>query len=224
MIAAVFANGRVKDSDWLRRQIEGVGLVVCADGGTYHALKLGRMPDVVIGDIDSLSDEVRSALTAWGTRFVLHGVRKDETDAELALRYCVERGTERILFIGALGGRLDHALANVLLLAAEEFRSVPIVLLDDRTKVTLCRNWCQLSGSPGDIVSLLPWGGDVRGVWTEGLEYPLREETLSFGLARGVSNIMLGDAASVGLESGLLLIVHRMGPFGSEGGLCDDGS
>ena len=211
MRAVVFANGRLESNAAIRRAVRPDDLLVCADGGTRNALALGVRPHVVIGDADSVAPQLRLELEETGTRFIVYPTRKDETDAEIALSYCIDQGADSILFLGALGGRLDHALANLLLLGSSELGSIPIRILDGDVAIELCRKRSDIEGSLGDIVTLLPWGGDVTGVVTEGLEYPLRDEALRFGLARGVSNVMTGTAASVSVNSGLLLVYHQSG-------------
>lgn len=209
MKAVVVANGEIKDVERVLNTISPDDLIVCADGGTANALALRLRPQVVIGDVDSVSPELRRELEGEGVQFIVCSPRKDETDAELALRYCVEYGANHILFFGALGGRLDHTLANLLLLADPTWRAVPIRIVDGRVSVELCSSRCEITGKAGDIVSLLPWGGDVTGIQTEGLEYPLNDEMLFFGPARGMSNVMLGDRAIVTVGSGSLLVVHQ---------------
>lgn len=208
MDAIVVANGEIEN---VERAVRGVGadtLIVCADGGVSNALALGLRPHVVVGDLDSISPELRGELQRDGVQFIAYPSRKDETDAELALRYCIARGAKSILFIGALGRRLDHSLANLLLLADPMWRSASVRIIDGQATIELCSSRCEISGRPGDIVSLLPLGGDAKGVRTEGLEYPLNDETLLFGPARGVSNVMLSNRAVITVREGLVLVIH----------------
>jgi thiamine pyrophosphokinase len=206
--AVVVANGEMGDTNLVLEEIGPDDLIVCADGGTLNALALGLRPQVVVGDVDSISSDLRHDLEAQGTRFIVHSPHKDETDTELALKYCVEQAVSGILFLGALGGRLDHMLANLLLLADPAWRSVPILVMDGPVSVHLCSVRCEIFGQAGDVVSLLPWGGDAKGIRTDGLEYPLHGETLFLGSARGVSNVMLGGRAVVMVDKGLLLVIH----------------
>jgi thiamine pyrophosphokinase len=209
MRAVLVANGEIHVVEHILDTIGPNDLIVCADGGAARALALGLTPQVVIGDTDSMSPEVRRELEEAGTHFVVCSPSKDETDSELAMHYCVEQGASHILFLGALGDRLDHTLANLLLLAEPTWRAVSVRIMDGNVSVELCSSRCEITGKPGDIVSLLPWGGEVTGVQTSGLQYPLEDEPLPFGAARGVSNVMLGKHAVVTIRSGLLLVVHQ---------------
>jgi thiamine pyrophosphokinase len=189
--------------------------VVAADGGASRALDLGCRPDVVVGDGDSLGEAGLARLRAAGIALELAPVAKDESDTELAVLAAVRRGAERLTLLGALGGpRLDHALANVWLLAHPALAGVHVVILDGRTRVRLLTAGpagpavAVIAGRPGDLVTLLPFGEDALGVTTSGLAYPLDCELLRVGPARGLSNVRTGPDACVSLRSGRLLVVE----------------
>jgi thiamine pyrophosphokinase len=208
--ATIIAAGQTdKEEDWRRWVREG-DLIIGADGGAGRALAWGLIPHWVIGDMDSLREGDRTVLTAHGCQFVEHPRAKDETDLELALTFAAERGAHEIVILGALGGRLDHTLANVLLLALPAFDESSIRIVDGDQEALLIRNGqaTAIAGKPGDLVSLLPLGGDVRGVTTSGLAWALEGDTLCFGFSRGVSNQMTAPAARVQIEAGYLLVIH----------------
>ena len=211
MKAIIIANGQIHDSDFYRSLIAPTDLVICADGGAQQALALGLQPQVVVGDLDSLDESLRFRLEKMHCQLIVHPTRKDETDLELALRYATEHGVDEILILGALGGRLDHALANVLLLALPELRSVKAKILDGRQEIFLIREEALVEGQVGDTLSLLPLTEEVTGIYTEGLEYPLENGTLYLGPARGVSNTLTAPQARVRVGQGLLLavIIHN---------------
>lgn len=208
MHALIFANGELDSADCPR----DVDLVLCADGGIQHAKALGIWPDVVIGDLDSLPDRERETLEAHDVRFVKHPRAKDETDLELALLYAAERGAQRITVLGVRGGRLDHELGNVLLLAHPGVRGIDVRLQAGQQEAMLIVGERAMSGTAGDLLSLLPVGGDVHGITTEGLEYALRDGTLKLGPARGLSNVFTRSAVTVRVTSGLLLAIHTRQP------------
>ena len=181
---------------------------MCADGGARHALALGLRPDSVVGDMDSLGESDRAQLEAMGTRLVIHPPAKDETDLELALLMAAQEGAAEVVVLGAFGGRLDQAIANVLLLTLPELKDIPARLVDGEQEAFIIRERAVIEGRPGDTLSLISLGGDAQGVSAQGLLYPLRGETLSFGPARGVSNVFVAPVARVTLRRGLLLAVH----------------
>jgi thiamine pyrophosphokinase len=183
-------------------------LVVCADGGAHNAARLGILPNVVVGDLDSLSESEQKRLQRLGCLFAVHPAEKDETDLELALLYAIQAGAEVVTIIGVFGGRPDHELANLLLLSDRRFAAAELRMRSRQWEVVLCRDHAVVQGAPEDTVSLIPVTQSVRGVWTEGLLYPLHGETLPRGPARGVSNIMLGVTAHVRVASGLVYVFH----------------
>jgi thiamine pyrophosphokinase len=213
MRAIIIAGGQAGDSGW-RNWVQDGDWIIGADGGAGRALAWGLVPHLVIGDMDSLRDEDQAVLEARGCRFVEHPRAKDETDLELALRYAAREGALEIVVLGALGGRLDHTLANVLLLTLPVLDGVSVRIADGVGETLLLRGGraVTLRGSAGDLVSLLPLGGDAGGVRTSGLAWALRGDTLRFGLSRGVSNEMTSHEARIELEEGLLLVVHGPPP------------
>lgn len=203
--------------------------VIAADYGAHHARAWGWPLHQLVGDLDSLSPDEASALRESGLPVLVAPRAKDETDLELALALALELDPEEIVICAALGGRTDHLLANVLLLARPELDGVRAAIADGPASVVLLRHvglaaqWptsggqeersrgeaqLELVGSAGDLLSLLPIGGDATGVSTHGLAYPLRDETLHFGRARGVSNVFEESAVRVRLRAGMLLAVH----------------
>ncbi len=204
----IIANGDPPDEETAHRHAQQADLLLAADGGAAHALALGLCPDVVIGDLDSLDPEQRVQLHASGTRFIVHPADKDETDLELALLHAAAQGATSIVVLGVLGGRLDQTLANVLLLTLPVLVGRDTRLVDGAQTAFVIRDEAVISGKPGDIVSLIPLGGDARGVTTTDLAYPLNDSTLPFGPALGVSNKMTAERARVQVRDGLLLCVH----------------
>jgi thiamine pyrophosphokinase len=179
-------------------------------------LALGLTPDVVIGDMDSLGEQDQAQLRAAGTRFVVHPPAKDETDLELALLYALEQGVASITVLGALGGRLDQTLANILLLTMPDLAECDVRLADGAQTAFVVRDAAQLEGQVGDTVSLIPLCGDAQGVTTSGLLYPLADDVLPFGLGLGVSNEITATPVSVQLRQGLLLCVHLPREYSQE--------
>ncbi len=181
-------------------------LVVAADGGARAFLGRERAPDVIVGDGDSLGPEELAALAAAGARVVAHPRDKDETDLELALAWVVAHGVTECDVVGALGGRWDHSLANVLVCAGERFAACCIRVHAPGETLYLVRGAVTLDESRGTTVSLIPLTAVVTGVTTRGLRYELAAATLYRDQGRGLSNVLLAPPASVTLEHGVLLV------------------
>ncbi len=208
--AVVVANGSLPKSSLYQGLIEEADIVVAADGGARALLQAGLRPGLIVGDMDSLPSNLLLQWQASGGEVIAVPPAKDETDLELALREAMDRGARSIAILGALGGRADHATANVLLLASNFLRGVDVAILDAETRVTALRGGetTLIRGVEGDLVTLLPVTERAEGIVTVGLLYPLNGETLPLGLPRGVSNVLLGREASVRLGHGVLLVFH----------------
>ena len=221
MLALILADGDAPTRDRLDAAWPGwdagVDLVVAADGGARHAKALGVDLDLWVGDGDSLGEAGIAALEAAGVPIERSRPDKDESDVELAVSAALARGADGLIIVGALGGdRVDHALANVALLAGPLLVDRSAILLDARSRVSLLRAPAADGSTgrlavdlvPGSIVSLLPFGGDAEGVTTDGLTYPLADENLRLGPARGISNVVARHGATVTLRRGLLLVIE----------------
>jgi thiamine pyrophosphokinase len=212
--ALVLADGAVPDA----RELDaawpgwsvGIDLVIAADGGARHAERLGRRIDRWVGDADSIAPADLERLAAAGVLIDRHATDKDETDAELAVAAAAAAGAPRITVLGALGGsRIDHELGNVWLLAMPQLAGREVVLLGAAARLRLAiPGRVDLSGRVGDLISLLPFGGDAGGVVTQGLRYPLRDEPLVAGPARGLSNVRDAGDAGLTLRTGRVLVIE----------------
>ncbi len=211
MTVLLFANGEIAQVEWIRPFLPDATAIIAADGGTRHLHRLGVYPDVVIGDMDSLPGNVKSWLeTADSPQLFTYPTAKNETDLELALQYACQTYHDDIYLFGAWGGRLDQSLANVLLLTHPAWRDRQIVLLEEKERVWLITADSAIHGSIGDTVSLIPLSNDVFIHHTTGLLWPLHQEPLVFGLARGISNTLTAETATISIQSGLLLCVQAV--------------
>ncbi|MEN8098645.1 MAG: thiamine diphosphokinase [Chloroflexota bacterium] len=208
MKAVIFANGEMNQTPRLVELANQADLVVAADGGAHNAFDLGVQPDIVIGDLDSLDSTLREHLMSQGVQLLPFPCDKDETDLELAIDYVVKENANVIHIIGGLGGRIDQTAASLAILADPRLDGRDIKLVDGIDTVRLIRYKTVLEGSIGDRVSLLAVGGDAHGVSTRGLKWSLQEETLYFHQARGISNELVSDQATIQVSQGMLLCIH----------------
>jgi thiamine pyrophosphokinase len=182
--------------------------VIAADSGVDRAAALGLRVDLAVGDFDSVTPAALQAVTAAGAIVERHPEAKDHTDLELALVAALARRPAKVLVVGGHGGRLDHFLANALLLASPAYAELDIVARMGRTVLTVVRDEAHLSGTVGELVTLVPVHGGAREIVTEGLRYPLAGEDLLAGSTRGVSNVLDAPAATIRLREGVLLVVQ----------------
>jgi thiamine pyrophosphokinase len=188
--------------------------VIAADSGIDHAQAVDLPVDLAIGDFDSVTPEALARAAATGTVVERHPAAKDATDLELALDVAVGRRPGRIHVLGGHGGRLDHLLANVLLLASPAYASAAVTAQMGSARLTVVRAAAELEGPVGDLVSLVPVHGPALGVTTSGLLYPLDREELHPGSTRGISNELTRSPASVSIDHGVVVAIQP-GSLGS---------
>lgn len=208
MRAVIFVNGLIEDLATLAQFVQDDDYLIGADGGTLHALNIDRMPHVVVGDMDSISPLIQRELSDHKVQFEEYQPEKNETDLELAVERAIADGATEIVLVGALGGRLDQTLANLLLLAQREW-PIPISVSDGNQHAQIVRagNPLEVCGQVGMTVSAIPLSERVTGITYHGLKYPLTDATLSLGSTRGISNELQESPATISIGSGLLLIV-----------------
>jgi len=209
MKVVVVASGELEASDaaWL----DDADLVIAADGGARSLDRLGRRPELVIGDLDSVDGLLLRRLEASGTRVESHPADKDASDTELAVEAAFDAGGSAVVVLGAMGGdRLDHEVANLLLLADSSLAGSDLRAVRGGTAVRALHagERLVLDGAVGDLVTLLPVGGDAGGVTTVGLRWALDAATLRIGRSRGLSNEILQAPASVQISQGTLLVIE----------------
>jgi thiamine pyrophosphokinase len=207
-IVVIFAGGGKPVARRVRGVASTASFVIAADSGADHALALGQRIDLALGDFDSISADGLATLERTGVRLERHPTEKDATDLELALDAAAGLRPRRIVVVGGTGGRLDHVLGELSLLAADAYGDVELDALLGRATVHVVHGDRRLVGRVGEVISLLAMNGPAHGIVTEGLAYALHGETLAPGSTRGMSNVFAAPHARLRLESGVLLAVR----------------
>jgi len=205
----LFANGELPEPDRVKQTLAADDYFIAVDGGLQHLMDLNLTPRLIIGDLDSAKPEDIRRFLSQGVTVRQYPIDKNETDLELALQAALEQDPGEVRIVAALGGRLDQTLGNIFLLTQPGLTGVDLRLIDGVQEVFLIRSTATLHGQPGQRVSLLPLQGEVAGVETFGLAYPLNNETLYPDKTRGISNRMAAPDAEVRIASGLLLCIHE---------------
>lgn len=184
--------------------------VVSADSGLDHTYDLGLAVDLVVGDLDSVTDAALARAERDGTPIERHPTDKDATDTELALDAALGRGADAITLVGGGGDRLDHLLGTLAVLCAPRLAecAVEAWVGDAWVGVVHGPGLIELTGLPGEYVSLIPTVGPALGVRTEGLRWRLDGGALHPASARGISNELVDTTASVFVDVGVLLVVR----------------
>lgn len=186
-------------------------LLIAADSGMEFFYQAGLVPDVAIGDFDSVGVDT---LDFFRSREEIVWVElipeKDDTDAEAAIRYALKEKCKIIHFLGAVGNRLDHVLGNIHLLGLGFEKEAEIIMTDPWNRIRLVRKGLSLHREEqyGHYVSLLPFTPVVKGITLKGMKYPLRDYTYHCFSSIGISNEIVEDVAEISFEEGLLLVME----------------
>ena len=205
--ALIIAGGNPVQPALVAR-LQEASWVVAADSGLDQANRLQIRPDLVIGDMDSVTTEALAEAVAAGIKIERHPTDKDATDLELAINAASAAGYQRATIIGGTGGRMAHTIANAMLLIPE--RDIELDWLTSHARITALRT-NQTGAYPvsdGPLLSVLAVGGPATCLST-GLRWPLDGAPLVSGSTRGISNEILGDAATIQITSGQALIIHE---------------
>ena len=210
MRAAIFLNGSPDSSDLLRRVAGLADLIVAADGGARYALEAGVVPDLVVGDMDSLGEDLALVVERLGGSLERHPERKDKMDGQLAVLAARERGATAADLLCAVGGGLGALFAIPHILLAAERIGLRSTVVADRVRMFVVEaGYRSVEGEPQDSISIFPLSGPATGITLEGMEYPLENAILEPGDTLGFHNELIGSEATVSVEEGTLLVVHE---------------
>lgn len=202
MAVFIFLNGSASETEFYAghfRRVHGANdTVVCADGGYALACALGVRPQYVIGDLDSIHEEAIEC----GVETIRYPAEKDFSDFELVLRSVERMGPDMVYVYGALGGRKDHEITNILLLARTP---LPMVFIEKNVEVYNVATSLVLDGKRGFFCSLIALCGPCRVDAMEGFMYLLKNEVL-LPSSRGLSNVITADRASIRVAEGRLIV------------------
>jgi len=208
-IVNIVSGGCVGNQSFLQEKIARMEhcLIICCDGSARHFQYLGIKPDVIIGDMDSIDPALLASYSTQGIKIIKYSAKKDYTDTELALDYALGLKPESIFIWGALGGRIDHTLANVFLLCKGQENGIRTYLVDEYGEAFVLDKEATFVNETGKTISLLALSPEVTGITLSGFLYPLKEGTLIMGESRGIGNIITDARASISVRQGKLLII-----------------
>ena len=211
--AIVLSDGVIEHQDFLKNFLDSHGgaLIICADGAVRHLAALDRVPAVIIGDMDSADPAQVARFRDRGTRILTYPKEKDKTDTHLAIELVIAEGFRTIFLLGALGGRIDHSLANISLLYLGQKRNAEIRIIEPACEIFIITGTETLQGNGGETVSLLPLDGSVRGITLEGFQYPLSDATMEPGNPYGISNRLAKREGKITVREGRLLVIRYFG-------------
>ncbi|MFP4020158.1 MAG: thiamine diphosphokinase [Halanaerobium sp.] len=208
--ALLILNGDLDlNKDELNQIIENeeIDKVIAVDGGANKARKLELLPDLIIGDLDSLTAVNEGYYRSQKVEFIKHPVEKDQTDSELTVDYCREQGFEMLYLISALGGRIDQQLANLNLLEYIYELNLEAKIISKKIEIALIKSKKKFISKKGYRLSLIPQSKTIKGLSIKGCKYNLDNKNIGRSKSRGISNLIESDQAEINLKSGLLFYV-----------------
>lgn len=206
MKGLLISNGELKDINLLRELSREVDFVLAADGGTNHCMKANIIPDLIIGDLDSIDDKVLNKVNRLNIPIAKYPPKKNATDTEICLDYFIEKEYDEVILLGSLGSRMDHSLANIYLLEFLMDKGVQGKLVDENNIIYLVEGRHEFVGKK-KYLSVIPISDDGIEVSLDGLEYPLDHKLIERGSSLGISNEFKSNLGIVNIHRGRALII-----------------
>lgn len=206
--AYLMVNGEYGNLDWYKERMKDKRYLLCTDGAGSIARKISTIPDAIVGDMDSISVDDLGFMCKAGVEIYRYPPEKDYTDMHLSLEYLMDKGFGKVTVFGGTGGRLDHTLGNILTGVYFTKKGMDISYYEPGLTVYLTRSGIDISGKPGDRVSVFSMAGLAEGVDLQGFKYPLKNATLAQEYPIGISNELSGSRGKITADSGILAIFH----------------
>ncbi len=212
MKICIVLNGEIENYKYIKDTIEknDYDFIICADGGANHTYNMNIVPDYIIGDLDSVSYEVINFYKNKNVNFEKFPSKKNETDTEICVYLAQKLYAKEIHFIGALGGRIDHMIANINLLYYVRNKDINTKIISDKEDIYIAINEeVIIKGNKGNTISIIPINGDAKCVTLKKLEYPLNDYNMKFSIPLGISNVMLEDECSISVGEGSIIVIRN---------------
>ena len=206
MRALIVSNGTITDLDMLKEIGKESDYILCADGGTNYCLSASLLPNIVIGDLDSISKETLKEIYKNNIPIEKFPIEKDATDTELSVDYLIKKGFKDITLVGATGNRMDHTLANVFLLNKLHDKGIKGKIIDESNTIYLVDKELILTKEEGFFVSVIPITDSGITISLRGFEYELNKVKINFGYTHGISNRIIEDKGYIVVHEGKCLV------------------
>ncbi len=204
----IISNGTIDDIDMLRSEIDITDYIICADGGARYFANLDVYPNIIVGDLDSLDDDIRTHMKEKGIEFLKFPAKKDKTDTELAIDYAIDMGVSEVTLIGVTGTRFDHTLANIMLLRRLMEKNIDAKIVDNHNEIFMIKDELILEKKDNTFVSIVPLTETVKGVTLKGFEYEIYNRDFKIDTSLGISNVITEEKGSISIEQGICLVIR----------------
>lgn len=206
----IVSNGNISDYSFYKGIFHDSDYIICADGGAKHLIKMDITPHVIIGDLDSIDEEDKRIFIEKSVEFHKFPSDKDASDTELALEFALSRNPSEVVFIGAIGSRMDHSIGNITLLKKLLDNDIRGKLINENNEIYLLNNKnneITLHGEKNNYLSIIPLSNVVKGINLSGFKFPLKDAEISLGSSLGISNEFVSDVVKIEIKEGLLLVI-----------------
>lgn len=210
MKAIIIVNGEINSSEKIKNECLGSDIIIAADGGANIAYREGIIPNYIIGDLDSIEEDVLNHFMGLGTKIERYPSEKDYIDTELCLNKALDLGATKVVYIGAVGDRLDHNIGNIHLLYKTVKKGIDSYILSETADVYICKDNLSISGKKGDTISIVPLSTDIEGITLKGFKYPLNNASFNFGDVFGTCNELLDEKAYIEIKKGCLAVIKQL--------------
>ena len=207
MKVLIVSGGERPEIDLLKEKAVSSSMVIAADRGAEYCLKAGILPDMVVGDLDSLPAGIQEELVSNNIKIHKFDCKKDMSDTQIAVDMAVEKGADEIEIIAGIGSRFDHSLANVYLLYRSLRQGVKARIISRIHEIFLIENQCVIKNEAGSLISFLPLGHSANGITLKGFEYEIDNTDMDMSFPIGISNIIVSDSAEVIISRGILIAI-----------------
>ncbi|MDY0234427.1 MAG: thiamine diphosphokinase [Gudongella sp.] len=206
MNGLIVAGGSALNSKELKKQCNYSDIVVAADRGIESLLKADCRVDYLIGDFDSIKQEVLLEVEKTKIEIIKHPIAKDKTDTELAVDLLLDLGCKSIILVGVTGTRLDHTMANISILRNLYFKGIISKIIDDNNIIEYLGKKVNIYKAKSRYISILPISLEGVVVSLEGFFFPITKKNISYGSSLGVSNYLVKDKGEIVKHSGEALV------------------
>lgn len=208
MKALIIANGKIRDYDLLNNLVQENDFILCADGGINHLMQINAIPDLIVGDLDSVSQTGIEYIKKNNIIVEKFPVMKDETDTDLALNYLILRKYKQITIAGGIGSRIDHTMGNIFLLRKLNKNGIKACIINENNIIHLVEKDIRLFKREEYYTSVIPISLNGIEITTSGFLYPLSNEHIEFGSTRGISNVLNQDIGIITIHKGEALVIE----------------
>jgi len=201
----IIANGDLpKKSDINRLKKIGFSSIFCADGGANSAYKLNIIPNYIIGDFDSIKDEVLNYYE--GKSNLIRYTGQNDTDVEKVIKFVIKKGFKKVVLLGAAGNRVDHSFCNLSIILKYSDK-INAFLMHRKSFVSVETGNIEIVTTPNEIISLYGFD-DKTSIKSSGLKYPLNKISLPFGKKESTSNVAIGNKVKLNIINGKIFIIR----------------